>query len=225
MKKYIYFMMTILLLCLFINKVDADCTDAELSQIKKDVSKVTISYKHLGEVVKEDGSIVYNEFMVTAKNIPEDVYVYLSPMTLEKFETDDEELKIRLTTGNWEYNFYSAKCSAVVNKISFKLPTFNIYSLDPLCSGIDADEFKLCGKYYEGTVSRESFEQRLELYKKLHASEDKKEESEDKIDIIAIIKDFIVKYYIYMVMAIVFTLFVALIVIIISKRKSKKLLQ
>ena len=57
------------------NIVKAECTTEEENNIKKEIDKIEIVYKHLGEVTKEDGTKTYNEFMVTAKNIPDGVYV------------------------------------------------------------------------------------------------------------------------------------------------------
>ena len=224
MKRISFVTLTILMLCLFSNCVHADCSNDELIMIKSEIKKIIISYKHLGEVVKEDGSKVYNEFMVTAKNMPEDVYIYLYPMTSEKFEVNNNDASIRLTTGIWNYDLYSSKCEKVVDTITVKLPTFNIYSLDPLCEGVDGDEFILCGKYYEGTVSREDFELRVNNYRRLHI----KEEQDDNVDnanIFDVILNFIKAYYIYIILIISVGLICLLVINIISKKKNKRVLQ
>ena len=218
--------MTILTLCLFKNIVNAECTNEELNDIKYQVSKITVSYKHLGEVIKDDGSTVYNEFMVTANKVPEGIFIHLYPMTSENFESlDDNTIGIKLTTGSWKYDFYSSKCEEIVDSININLPTFNIYSLDPLCSEIDGNQFKLCGKYYEENVSREDFEQRLKLYKQLHVKEKKEKTDNNKLNIISVIVDFFVKYYLYILIPIIFILLVVLILKIAIKRKDKQLLQ
>ncbi len=219
MKRICYFMMTIILLCLFMNKVNAVCSDDEYNSLKKEIDKVTISYKHLGGVSKEDGSIVYNEFIVTASKIPNDVYVHLYPMTSEKFVVVDNSLKIKLTTGSWQYNFYSSKCEKKIGSISFKLPTFNIYLLDSLCEGVDSDDFKLCGKYYESYVSREDFEKRVMQYKQLHTNSEDDNTEDDNDKFIDKIINFVLKNYLYIIGLVVF---VVLIIFIVYKRNKKK---
>lgn len=226
MKNTVHVIFIILLFSLLINNVQADCTDEEINSLKKDVEKVKVTYKHLGEVEKEDGTKVYDQFIVSTYNIPENVYIYLYPTTTEKFEDDsDDSLKIKLTTGKWSFDFYSSKCDMIIDSIKVKLPTFNIYSLDPLCEGIDGNEFKLCGKYYEGTVSRKNFEERIKLYRQLHVKEEQVDEVSDNVSIINNIIDFISKYYLYMLVPVIFILIGIVIFKIISKRNNKKILQ
>ena len=139
----------ILMLTIFsTNIVKAECTTEEENNIRKEIDKIEIVYKHLGEVTKEDGTKTYNEFMVTAKNIPDGVYVHLYPFTDEQFEESSEGLKLRLTTGIWHYYMYSEKCDETLKDITVTLPRFNEYSLDPLCDGVDTEDFRYCNKYY-----------------------------------------------------------------------------
>ena len=217
----------ILMLTIFsTNIVKAECTTEEENNIKKEIDKIEIVYKHLGEVTKEDGSKVYNEFLVTAKNIPENVYVHLSPMTEENFDETTEDLKIKLTTGTWYYNMYSSKCETVVDTITVKLPTFNIYSLDPLCEGIDGEDFKYCGKYYEYQIDRETFERKVKAYRiehKIGQEDTTKVEKENNFfqKILDILKD----NYLYILSVLGVLLIITIIIVIISKKKKRKILQ
>lgn len=223
-----YLLFTVMILFLNFTYVHAECTDDELNQIKEEVDKIEIIYKHLGEVNKEDGSKVYNEFLVTAKNIPEGVYVHLSPMTEENFDETGEDLKIKLTTGTWYYNMYSSKCETVVDTITVKLPTFNIYSLDPLCEGIDGEDFKYCGKYYEYQIDRETFERKVKTYRMEHkvGQEEKTEEEESSFQkILNKTKDIIKDNYKYILIGLGVILLIVLIIIIISKNKKRKILE
>lgn len=226
MKKNKYLLFAIMILFLNISYVHAECSDEELSQITKEIDKIEITYKHLGEVTKEDGSKVYNEFLVTAKNIPENVYVHLSPMTEENFDETTEDLKIKLTTGTWYYNMYSSKCENIVKSIEIKLPTFNIYSLDPLCEGIDGEDFKYCGKYYEYQIDRETFERKVKAYRiehKIGQEDTTKVEKENNFfpKILDILKD----NYPYILIGLGVLLLTILTIIIISKKKKRKILQ
>lgn len=226
MKKNKYLLFAIMILFLNISYVNAECSDEEINQIIKEIDKIEITYKHLGEVTKENGSKVYNQFLVTAKNIPENVYVHLSPMTEENFDETTEDLKIKLTTGTWYYNMYSSKCETVVDTITVKLPTFNIYSLDPLCEGIDGEDFKYCGKYYEYQIDRETFERKVKAYRiehKIGQEDTTKVEKENNFfqKILDILKD----NYLYILSVFGVLLIITIIIIIISKKKKRKILQ
>lgn len=210
---------TILLLILSINIVHAECTEEEKKQITESINKVELIYKHLGEVTKEDGSKVYNEYMVTATNIPEDVYVHLYPFTDEDFEETEEGLKLKLTTGEWHYYMYSKKCGEILKDIELNLPKFNIYSLDPLCKDIDTDDFIYCHKYYKGDISRETFERKVKEYRKINHLDDNNNNNNNKINIIKPIIDFLLKYYIYILITIGVSLLIALLASIIKRRK------
>ncbi len=210
---------TILLLILSINIVQAECTEEEKKQITESINKVELIYKHLGEVTKEDGSKVYNEYMVTATNIPEGVYVHLYPFTDENFEETEEGLKLKLTTGEWHYYMYSAKCNEVLKDIELNLPKFNTYSLDPLCKDVDTDDFIYCHKYYKGDISRETFERKVKEYRQLNHLDDSNNPKNIKTNIIKPIINFLLKYYIYILITIGVSLLTVLLVKIIQKRK------
>lgn len=222
MRNIKYYFIALLLTLVNIHVVYADCSDEEINNLKKEIDKIEITYKHLGEVTKENGNKVYNEFMVTAKNIPDNVYVHLFPMTEENFIEEDNELKIKLTTGEWHYSLYSSLCETTIDEIIVKLPTFNIYSLDKLCDGIDGNDFKLCGKYYEFTVSREVFERRVKEYRKNHIiSDNEKAIKENIIDKIIV---FVKKYYIYILIIVLLIIAIASISAIIKRINKRKIL-
>ncbi len=225
MKKFKYLMFTLLLCLLNLNYVNASCTSEEISKLKEEVDKIKITYKHLGEVIKDDGSKVYNEFLVTASNIPEEVYIHLSPLTDEDFVEKDNTLQITLTTGNWSYIAYSGKCETTIKKIEVKLPRFNIYSLDPLCEGIDSDDFELCSKYYEYEFSRETFERKVKEYRRVNniGVEDKPEQKSENIfkKIFPILDEY--KLYIIIFLGIILLILVT--IIIIKKKKKRAILE
>lgn len=216
----------IIVLSLYSTCVYADCTTEEINSLKKETEKIKITYKHLGEVTREDGSINYNDFLVTAKNIPNDVYVHLYPMTDSNFTLKDDSLQIVLTSGNWVYNLYSSKCDDIINEINVHIPTFNIYSLDPLCDGVDENLFKLCGKYYEYSVSREDFERRVNQYRLIHNINNSSSLPEDKNNnifdsVLRFIRDYLV--YFIILFGVIFIIFG--ISFYLKKRKNKNVLE
>lgn len=202
-----------------------ECTKEELDTLKAKADKIEITYKHLGEIEKEDGSKVYNEFMVTTKNL-DGFYVYLSPMTEENFVELENGIQIKLTTGTWKYAIYSKECDTKIEEIEVNLPRFNIYSLDPLCDGVDSDEFSLCGKYYNYEVSRETFERKVNAYRKEKKIDEKDDKPEEKNnDIINKALEYLNKYYIYITVILSIILVIIIIAIIIRKKKQRGVLE
>lgn len=223
MKDIKYLAIALLLLLFNIPFAYAECTNEKIEIIKEETDKIEITYKHLGEVTKEDGSKVYNEFMVTAKNIPENVYIHLSPMTEENFIEEENQTKIKLTSGKWYYSLYSSECEREIDTIEVKLPTFNMYSIDPLCEGIDGNDFKLCGKYYESHVSRDIFEKKVKDYRKRHVvinndNIDEKNIKENKII------NFIINNRIYLIGTAGILIIIGIIIISIKKINKRKIL-
>ncbi|MGM9875642.1 MAG: hypothetical protein ACI310_00200 [Bacilli bacterium] len=226
MKQIKYILFSFLILFLSIISVNADCTNEELLAEKEKAENIRITYNHLGEVTKDDGSKVYNEFLVTTKNIPEGIYVHLSPMTEENFDESMDDLKIKLTTGTWYYNMYSSKCETVVDTITVKLPRFNIYSLDPLCEGIDSDDFQLCSKYYEYEFSRETFERKVKTYRlENNIGKIDNNVKEKNNNILKTILNFIETYNLFIVGFLIIILIILIVVIIISKKKKRTVLE
>lgn len=219
MKKNTNLLLTILILILSINIVKADCTPEEEKQLLEEVEKVELVYKHLGEVTKEDGSKVYNEYKVTAKNIPNEVYIYLYPFADEKFEETSEGPRITLKTGTWYYNMYSSKCDKTLKTITLTLPKFNMYSLDPLCDKVDTEDFKYCHKYYQNEISRETFERKVKAYRLEHHLDDKEIPKQEKENILKPVIDFLLEYYIYIIIGIVVIVTISALIIRINKKK------
>lgn len=223
MKKNKYILFTFLILSLSILSVNAECTKEDLLSEQEKANNIKITYSHLGEVIKEDGSKVYNEFLVTAKNVEEGQYIHLTPFTNNEFIEKDNTIQITLTSGKWEYNIYSSKCDEIIKTINVKLPRFNTYSLDPLCKDIDSDDFPLCSKYLEYEVNRETFERKITEYKKTHANKEP-EEVKDNFsikDIINKVLEFVSEYNLF-IAGFLLIILIILLVIIVNKRKKKR---
>lgn len=217
------YLIILLLMLVNIPITYAECTKEEIDNLKLETNKIEIVYKHLGEITKEDGSKVYNEYMVTAKNIPENIYVHLSPMTEENFALEDNELKIILTTGEWVYSLYSSQCDAIIDEIIINLPTFNKYSLDPLCKDVNVEDFELCDKYYKYEVDRETFERRVNDYKKNHPT-NIDEKNKDKNDILNKIINFIKINFLYIAIVFAIVIIIIFVNIIVKKINKRKIL-
>ena len=225
MSKLKYIIFTILLFIFSFSYTYADCTKEELSSLSKEADKIMVTYKHLGEVIKEDGSKTYDEFTVSTSNLNDDFFVILSPMTDEDFYEEDGKLKLKLTTGTWYYYIYSKKCEDLVKEIKIVLPRFNEYSLDPLCKDVDGEDFPLCGKYYNTYVDYDTFETKVTEYRKINkvanfdTNKSNNTTKKDKISKITTnIVEFITKYQLYLLI----TLVVILIILLLLRKRRKR---
>ena len=227
MKKIKYILFTFLILFLSTLSVSAKCTESELNTLKQESNKIQVIYKHLGAVETTTGTD-YSRFKITIKNIDDDFKIYIPTYEIELEQTDGVS-EYELSTGNWTLEVYSKKCEEEVRSISFRLPTFNQYSLDPLCEGIDGDDFKLCGKYLEYQVSYDTFKRKVEEYKATHEikkDDNKIEEDQFSIKIIFNkILEFIINYQIYIIIALGVLLLILIIIIIVLKKKKRGVLE
>ena len=106
------------------------------------------------------------------------------------------------------------------------MPRFNMYSLDPLCEGIDGDVFPLCGKYYEYEFSRETFERKVNAYRNANNIGIKDNNADvEEDDLLDIIKNFINQYYVYIITVILLIVVIVIIIIIINRKKRRNILK
>ena len=175
MKNIKYIVFTLLFIFINVFCVHASCTSEEISTLKEETKNIKITYKHLGKVEIEDtDEVYYNYFKLSAVNLSDDFYVMLSKNT-NKFVPIDGKIETTVYSGNWDFHIYSNKCEEKINTIDVFIPTFNVYSLDPLCEGIDGEDFELCGKYYEYNIEYSDFIQRVTRYREIHDVGQKKE--------------------------------------------------
>lgn len=221
--KYMLFAMLFLLLNMFY--VNASCTEEELSNLKSETEKIKITYKHLGKIEKED-EIFYNVFEVKVKNIDNDMYVSLLGGTKTLTPVNNEILE-NFNNGTWLFDIYSNKCNSKLDTIKVFIPRFNEYSLDPLCNGIDSDDFPLCGKYYEYDVSYRNFKERVTQYRNTHVIKDKDKTDDNKgiKDYIKYIIDYLLKSQIYVIISLTILLLILIMIVIFNRRKKRGVLQ
>jgi len=225
MKNIRYVIFTVIFLFLNIFYVQASCTNEELLALKEEADKIKITYKHMGVVEREEYTD-YNSFEVTVKNASDKFYItYLSGS--ERVNLNNEEVKITLRNGTWYFKVFSSECDCEVSEIKVFLPRFNMYYLDPLCKGIDGDDFALCGKYYEYDVDYDNFVARVNHYRatyKIKDSEITDEENNFEV-ILNNLLDFVIKYKLYVIVTLIVILFVIVTILIVRKRKKRGVLE
>lgn len=220
--KYLVFIFILLFVNIFY--VHASCTGEEINLLKNEAKNIKITYKHLGLVEEFDGESHYNSFDVTIKNIDDDFYLSIFEGENGKLNSKDGIIKLTLDTGNWSLKVYSEKCDSLVEKINFRLPRFNIYSLDSLCEGIDGNDFKLCGKYYETYVPYGEFVSRVNNYRATH-NVNKGESIDTKETMFDTFVNFVAENKLYFIITAILFLSGAFIIIVIRKRKKRGVLE
>ena len=228
MKNIKYMFITIL--CLFINVfyVNASCTDEQINELKLKAKDIKITYKHMGIIEKED-EIYYNNFEVKAKNVDNDLYFSLINGTII-LEPKNSEVVYVFSNGKWNFDVYSKSCEQKIHSIEVNIPKFNRYSLDPLCEGIDGEEFSLCGKYYDYDVPYKSFVERINHYRITHNIKNNQnvEDKNNDDKFIVLYKNifrFVKEYSLYMGISFSVVLIITVFIIVIIKRRKRGVLK
>lgn len=167
MRRFTYLFFMIIIFTFTTGLVNASCTNEEINNLKKEANKIKVTYRHLGAIENDEQGIEYNHFNVTFKNVSDDLYIELFNFTYTN-RPENGIIVDTFTTGNWNFGIYSDKCEERISSIDVYLPKFNVYSLDPLCDGIDGNDFALCGKYYNYNVSYGNFKERVIAYRNTH---------------------------------------------------------
>ncbi len=223
MKKIIYILSIFTFMFSCILNVNASCTDDVLEQLEEEASNIKISYKHLED---ENGYSGYNNFEVTVSNLNDDLYIMITQLEKDlKLSSSDGENKAVFTSGTWIFNVYSNMCEVKISEIEVELPKFNLYSLDPLCDGIDGSDFALCGKYYEYDVSYENFVERVKHYRITHnIDSNSRNGNAHENSFFDKVLEFVSKYYMVF-LSITIAVLVLVIFVIVKKRKKRGVLE
>lgn len=230
MKQIKYILFSFLIIFLSIPSVNAQCTNEELNELKKEATKIRVTYKHLGSKVDEEGTIVDYMFDLTFSNLTNDMYVRLDNESEEWKEINNNKIVINnIATGKYKFSIYSNTCQNKIGDINVKIPRFNSYSLDPLCDGIDGEDFSLCAKYLDYQPTYETFVKKVEEYKKTH--DIKKEDNNTKRDNISLeqilnsVLRFITKNQLYIIIGLSLLLILLIVLIIIKRIKKRGVLE
>lgn len=228
MKNIKYMFIAILFLFINVFYVDASCTEEQINELKLKARDIKITYKHMG-IVEEDDDVYYNNFEIKAKNVDDDLYFSLINGTII-LEPNNGEVVDIFSSGKWNFDVYSKSCEQKIHSIDVNIPKFNRYSLDPLCEGIDGDDFALCGKYYEYDVPYKSFVERVNHYRITHNIKsdqniDDKDNDDNFISLYKNIFDFVKKYSLYIGISFGIVLVIIVFVIVIIKRRKRGVLK
>ena len=228
MKKIKYILFTFLILSLSILSAYAECTKEEINTLKQEANKIKVTYKHLGSYTNDENIVIDYLFDLTFNNINADMYIKLNDEEWKEIQNNKIIIK-NIASGTYIFKINSLNCQETISNIKVKIPTFNSYSLDPLCEGIDSNDFPLCSKYLEYQPSYETFKSKVEEYKKgIEKKEENNTEKENNISIIQILNkilDFITRYQLYLIIVLSLILIMLILIIIIKRRKKRGVLK
>lgn len=241
-----YTLITIILFICMTPDVYAYCSQSDILRAKGEANNITLEVKRL----KDANGKYTGKYNLVFNNVDEDLYLQdkftkikynygiIDDEMIENNIMDDEEideseieiveeimaengiLTIKDVEGrNIEFNVYYRTCdSEFMRSIKIDLPKYNAYADNPLCEGISEEEIEMCGSWYQGEVTEETLKEKVEEYKeKLKQQEIEQEKNDTTINKI---KDFLLKYYIYIIVAIVLIVITTIIITIRKKQYS-----
>ena len=214
-KKYITLTLMLSLLCM--NKTYASCTQEEINEFKKVEDEYKITYEFNKDT---------KEYNVTFKGIDIVNYQYHfdTTLNLKKYISSTNK---SVTFGNVKPGKYTMKifgntkeCDELLKTINLNLAPYNKYSEDSLCEGIE--EFVLCQPTYDKEIDRETFESRINTYKRTKNKNQKTPEiKQEENEILVRVKENLVQIIIILIFIILIV--ITAIVTIKSIRKSRRL--
>lgn len=208
-------------LLLFSSSVKADCTTEEIKELKEDADKIKVTYELL-----ENST---DNYKLEINSISDKFYITLDDID-NKYHVEDNNNTITIdnsSSGKHTIKIYSSKCNKQIDIISFRLPKLNSYYYDPLCIGVDEEDFELCGKYYDYNVSYEDFKQRVERYRYINNIGYDQDEEEDinKVTIFDKIYNFINIYKKYILLSLSILIIIILSIVLIKHKKKRGVLK
>ena len=219
--KYIVFLLILFNFNVFY--VNASCTNEEINDLKNITDNIKITYRYLGKIEEEEG-VFDNQYEVVIKNVDDDLYISLYNDS-EVLTPTNGEIVSTFNNGTWNFDFFSKKCDIKIDTIEIFIPRFNEYSLDPLCEGIDGDDFPLCGKYYEYKVDYDNFVARVKHYRDNYNIVSAEFDDDYDADIFAKILNFISKNFVYVIVSFIVLLFIIFVMAVMRKRKKRGVLE
>lgn len=207
--KYKYILFLLLIIIIPINKIYADCIKEE-----ENIERFKREFKVTYEFVKEASE--YGGYILTIYNPDRHNYKYKMYKDKDTVCNEENEYYTKCyyyMPGEYIVDILSTSntCKEILTKIYFKLP-YNIYSKDPVCSGIE--DFVLCDPTYDKEIDYETFLSRVEVYKQSIQQQDEDLNIEPIDEIRVSLKDKIMDFIIKNIFIIV-TIIIAIILLII----------
>lgn len=162
--KYLFFTLFIFLVTCI--NVDAEvCDSSDIKRLKEEAKNVVFTYEYDYE---KSGMGLYNQYnlsvngltdelyAVAYKTVEESTYFYYIPST-------GGSTTGSISSGEISFNVYSVNCdNKLLNKTKYKLPIFNVYSLDEECIG--KEDLDVCLEFVDENITLEKFSKAIDEY-------------------------------------------------------------
>lgn len=177
-KNLIIYLIFLVMIVVYPYKVHAEeCSQTELNKLKAYANATEIKYYYTKEYIQYEGKIedldVHNLFNISINNLSNNIFAMLNNTNTVYAYNDLLEVQNTITKGpflggtKYVFNFYSNINDACNAKLlitkSITLPSFNHYSLDPLCKGIE--NYRLCNMWNVSNITMEEFVKKVTEYK------------------------------------------------------------
>jgi hypothetical protein len=154
-----------------------ECPSTELAKLKASANAAEIKYDYIKDYSQYEGRVddlnIYNLFNISINNLTDKFFAIIYGKDIVYFYDASAEVPNTITKGFFEggvqytFDFIANTKDAcngeLLNTKTITLPSFNKYSLDPLCKGIE--DYRLCNMWYAGNIRRDEFVTRVTEYK------------------------------------------------------------
>lgn len=226
----------ILVLMLFIinvNKTNAEeyvCDQDEYNAYKLLADQIKLTYEHVENMTDSNGNKINDIFNIVVNGLHQRLSLYnvenqtgISGL----WGKDGKMTSYNYAPGTYTFQVraFSAYCgNEIFRIITITIPKYNEYSEKEECKDVDPSKFALCDPYYQNAITDETFQTRIEQYKKSKKEELVKKDDEGNIiekknkNTIEKIKDFVIDYYIYFIIGLSLLIILVVVLIILIKK-------
>lgn len=225
MRKIIYIFSILVMFCIDIGVVNAayDKNQELLKKYIEQAENVKVKYILDEEYTDTNGNQVNGMFKLEITGLTDDLKIRVLGTEEYYYTSDAIDGIITITgveSGIKKIGVYYRKYVTLVKTISVNIPKYNYYSERIECEGISGEELDVCGKWYEYELNESTFLYKVNKYKE---SQEKLEEEKEKNKFSIFfnnIVDFLLDYYIYIIIVIVSIALITLFIVIRKKRYS-----
>lgn len=145
--------------------VEAECSNQEITDLKKAAEAITMNSEFDRESVTFG---VYDNYVVTVQGLMDNMYILSKDQSVGFYPENavDGVITNHISSVTDEFRVYSSACPDVnLRTIKLSMKLYNMYSDYEECEGISGDELDVCGEFYDGNISYEQFIKKVEEYK------------------------------------------------------------
>ena len=173
MRKYLFFMIFVLILGVHIEYVWAEeCTEEKITSLKEQANNITYSVEFDYDGVNLG---YFDQNFVSFVGINEDLYVTSKDYSVGFFYSDsvDGVVTKGVGYGNNTFVIRSNSCpDTILKTINLDLKKYNIYSQYEECDGISGEELDVCNEFYEKDLDYDEFVKAVNNYKSTASNDD-----------------------------------------------------